>query len=651
MATWITAIIFILLTGVRGSAQDAIHTPLDPNLLAETLNQDKNNLDFDRREVMIPMRDGVRLFTIVLVPRANVAMPMMLTRTPYGASRRSPREKSTSMESALPGGDDIFSGTKYIRVFQDVRGRYRSEGEYVMTMPLRGPLNKTSIDHSTDAYDTIEWLVKNIPESNGRVGMIGTSYDGLLVLMGLVNPHPGLKVAVAINPMVDTWIGDDWFHNGAFRQMMVDFIYNHSASRDYSWTENGEAFGNAGYYQKALEAGSAEQLGHLRGVDTNSFWKNLLQHPAYDDYWQSQAMDKILARQPLKVPTMYIHSLWDQEDIYGAVAAYEATEPADQNNDKNFLVIGPWSHGRSNANGGFLGPLNFSGDTAHYFRHTILLPFLEERLKENAPKANTPPVLAYETGANSWLPYNSWPQSCRAGCPQKMQPLYLTPGLRLRFDAPASVGKPYSEYVSDPAHPVPYSTGTIVPVYSPGSTWDEWLVQDQESFSARSDVLSYQSDILKEPVELSGQPIANLFASTSGTDSDFVVKLIDVYPQKGPSQPELNGYQLMISGDILRGRYRSDRANPTPIPEGAIELYRWTLPATSHVFLPGHRIMVQIQSSWFPLYDRNPQTYVENIFLSRPKDFRKATQRIYQTGQEASFIELPVVKQSSGDLK
>jgi putative CocE/NonD family hydrolase len=268
---------------------------------------------------------------------------------------------------------------------------------------------------------------------------------------------------------------------------------------------------------------------------------------------------------------------------------------------------------------------------------------LNERLKENGPKANTPPVLAYETGANTWRRFDAWPISCESACRQKMKALYLKPGMLLGFDAAASGGTPYTEYVSDPARPVPYSSRPIRPVYSLSSTWESWLVEDQRSFSSRSDVLSYQSDVLTEPITLSGQPIANLFASTSGTDSDFVVKLIDVYPGRNPSDPELAGYQLMISADVLRGRYRKSMTAPSPIPEGKVERYRWTLPAASHVFLPGHRIMVQIQSSWFPLYDRNPQTYVENIFLAKPEDYRKATQRIYQTGEQASFIELPVV--------
>jgi putative CocE/NonD family hydrolase len=634
----LAAILLFSLPGTPGLAQ--IHTPLDPDLLAETLNEDKKSFDFDRREAMIPMRDGVKLFTIILIPRIKEPMPIMLTRTPYGASTRVPPEKGSRLESILPVGDDIFAEAHYIRVFQDIRGKHRSEGNYVMNLPLRGPLNPGSADHSTDTFDTIEWLLKNVPENNGRVGMIGTSYDGFLVLMGLVNPHPALKAAVAINPMVDTWIGDDWFHGGAFRQMMLDFIYTQELQHYSAESEEGDESDRYDFY---LKGGSAGEIGRRRGLDQVGIGKNLMQHPAYDAFWQGQALDKILAGQPLKVATLYVHSLWDQEDIYGAIAAYQATEPKDQNNDTNFLVIGPWSHGGANGTGSFLGPLQFNGNTAIYFRRTILLPFLNERLKEGAPKADTPPVLAYETGTNAWHRYNAWPISCESGCTQKMQPLYLKPGLRLGFDAPASAGPPYEEYISDPAHPVLYSARPNLPVYSPGSTWGQWLVNDQRRLSSRADVLSYKSDILTQPVELSGQPIANLFASTSGTDSDFVVKLIDVYPDRYLSQPELSGYELMVSADILRGRYRDDMAQPSPIPPGKIERYRWTLPATSHVFLPGHRIMVQIQSSWFPLYDRNPQSYVENIFWAKPEDFHKAAERIYQTGAQASFIELPVV--------
>jgi uncharacterized protein len=640
--SWLLAIIVIVFLGVRGWAQ--IHTPLDPDLLAETLAADSRNVDFDRREEMIPMRDGVKLYTLILVPRVKGPMPILFTRTPYGASQRVPPERGSRLEAALPSGDDILAGANFIRIFQDVRGKYRSEGNYIMNMPIRGPLNPTGTDHSTDTHDTIEWLLKNVPENNGYVGMIGTSYDGFLVLMGIINPHPALKAAVAIDPMVDTWVGDDWFHNGAFRQMMADFIYNQEMSHGSAVPVEEPAREKYDYYLEALQAGSAGALGRIRRLDQVPFWKELLQHPAYDSFWQGQALDKILAGQPLKVPTMYIHGLWDQEDIYGAVAAYVATEPKDGKNDMNYLVIGPWSHGRANFDGSVLGQLKFDEDTALYFRRSILLPFLNERLKEGSPKADIPPVLAFETGTNTWRQYGAWPVSCESGCSRQMRPLYLKPELRLGFNSPAQEGAQYAEYVSNPAQPVLFSERPIPPVYSGGSNWGHWLTDNQRSLSHRADVLSYQSDVLTEPVAVSGQPIANLFASTSGTDSDFVVKLIDVYPDPYPSQPEMRGYQLMISADILRGRYRYDRAQPLPIPPGKVEPYRWILPAVSHVFQPGHRIMVQIQSSWFPLYDRNPQTYVENIFEAKPENYRKATQRIYQRGAQSSYIQLPVAR-------
>jgi uncharacterized protein len=634
------AAIPILIAFVAGAwAQFPSHVPLDPDYAAVYAANEQ--FDFDRREEMIPMRDGAKLYTIILVPRIKELMPILLTRTPYSALKRFPPEKGPRLESALPAGDEILAGAGYIRVFQDVRGKFRSDGDYVITRPLRGPLNPTSVDHSTDTYDTIEWLLKNIPENNGRVGMIGTSYEGFLVLMGLVNSHPALKVAVAVNPMVDGWMGDDWFHNGAFRQEMMSFIYDQEASRDST-----KAFKNGkdDEYDLFLNAVSAGEIGRRNGLEQLSFWRNLLLHPAYDAYWQGQALDKILAERKLTVPTMFVHSLWDQEDIYGAIAAYRAAEAQDAKNDRNYLVIGPWQHGGSSGNGGLLGPFTFDGDAAIYFRRNVLLPFLNERLKEGAAKADTPPVLAYETGTNAWRRYDAWPISCESGCSRKLQPLYLKPGLRLSFDPPGQAGTAYAEYVSDPAQPVPYRARPIGPVYAEGSTWERWLVDDQRTFSSRPDVLTYTSEILKKPVALGGRPIANLFASTSGTDCDFVVKLIDVYPDEYSAQPELSGYQLMISADILRGRYRNDGTHPSPVPAGKVERFRWNLPAASHVFLPGHRIMVQIQSSWFPLYDRNPQTFVENIFRAKPEDFRKAVQRIYQTGANASSIELPVVQ-------
>ncbi len=640
---WIGIVLVWLALEGSATAQLLTHRPeevdIDPELVAAIASA--NQFDFTRREEMVPMRDGVKLYTIILIPKAEGQMPILFTRTPYGASRRSPPEQSQRLESILIGGDDVFADAGYIRVFQDVRGKHLSEGEYVINRPLQGPLNSTGVDHSTDAYDTIEWLLENIPESNGRVGMIGTSYDGFLVLMGLVDPHPALKAAVPINPMVDTWIGDDWFHNGAFRQVTMDFLYTQLISGDPEKIIRG---GTNDDYEFFLNAGSAAKTGRLMGLTQLEFWRQLLKHPSYDSYWQSQAMDKILAAQPLKVPTLYVHGLWDQEDIYGAIAAYEATEPKDTDNNKNFLVMGPWRHGGASEDGDSLGPLKFNDATGRYFRRSILLPFLNERLKDGAAEAGTPPVLAYETGTNIWRIYEAWPLSCEVGCAHKMQPLFLQPGFRLGFERANNEGTRFEEYISDPLNPVPYRMRPILPVYARNSSWGRWLVDDQKMFSERADVLSYQSDVLIQPIAISGKPIANLFASTSGTDSDFVIKLIDVYPDEYPAHPELAGYRLMISAEILRGRYRNDKANPSPIPEGKVERFRWALPTSKHVFLPGHRIMVQIQSSWFPLYDRNPQKYVENIFMADPEDFQKATQRIYHSGSQASSIELPVVK-------
>ena len=372
------------------------------------------------------------------------------------------------------------------------------------------------------------------------------------------------------------------------------------------------------------------------------FWQRLASHPAYDYYWQQQALDRILSSQPLTVPTLYVHGLWDQEDIYGAPAAYAATEPKDVHHDLNYLVIGPWNHGGSNGNGRGLGPLLFNGDTAHWFRANVLQPFLDHYLQEAAPAAQIPPVLAYETGADEWRHYDRWPQSCAQGCPYPLVPLYLAPAGGAGFDKPA--GKvAFDEYVSDPSKPVTYRPRPMWPVYWEGSTWRQWLVDDQRNFAARPDVLVYTTAVLKNPVRIAGQPVVHLTAATSGTDADRVVKLIDVYPDAMTQYEPMAGYQLMIAADIFRGRYRESFAHAAPIAANRRLEYQFVLPTASHVFLPGHRIMVQVQSSWFPLYDRNPQTFVPNIFEAAPGDYRKATQRIYTGGDKPSRIELPLI--------
>jgi len=603
-----------------------------------------DSFDYVKRDVMIPMRDGIKLHTVIVIPKGAKNAPILLTRTPYNASAQVSHAESAHLGPILYGYDnatEVIVDGGYIRVVQDVRGKYGSEGDYVMTRPLRGPLNPTQVDHSTDTYDTIDWLVKNIPESNGKVGILGISYDGFLPLMALVNPHPALKVAVPMNPMVDGWRGDDWFHNGAFREQNMPYIYEQEGTRDNSaqwWTDDFDD------YDVYMEAGSAGELGRRHGMEQVGFWRKLLEHPSYDSWWQEQAMDKILAAQPLKIPVMLVDSLWDQEDIYGATAVYKAIKPKDTENDKVFLVMGPWHHGQEIGDGSSLGALKFNSDTGLYFREHILAPFLAQYLKDGAPKADIAPVMAFETGTNTWRRLPSWPAGCASGCAIHPQPLYLLPGLKLSFDAPKS-GAAYDEYVSDPAKPVPFRSRPIQPVgYGGEFTWSQWLVDDQREASGRPDVLAFSSDVLKEPVKISGQPIVNLIASTSGTDSDWVVKVIDVYPDEVAGDPHMGGYQLMISADIFRGRYRESLETPKAITPDKPLPYKFALPNANHVFLPGHRIMVQVQSSWFPLYDRNPQTFVPNIFWAKPGDYKKAVEKIYHSPEEASFVELPVVE-------
>ena len=637
----------LVLVGVLTLAgASAAQTPATlPSETPDTLRPATGGFDYVRREAMIPMRDGVKLHTVILVPRGARGAPILLTRTPYSADELTTHAQSSHLGPILSGYDnatEVIVEGGYIRVVQDVRGKYGSEGDYVMNRPLHGPENPTAVDHSTDTWDTIDWLVKHTPESNGKVGILGISYDGFLPLMALVNPHPALKVAVPMNPMVDGWMGDDWFHNGAFRQQNMSYIYEQEATRDNTAKWYTSDFDD---YDMFMKAGSAGELGRIRGLEQVGFWRKLLAHPSYDAFWQNQAVDKVLAGQPLKVPTMVVHSLWDAEDIYGAIAVYKALEPKDTANDMVFLVMGPWHHGGEIEDGSTLGALRFETNTSLYFQRQILRPFLDHYLKDDAPKADVAPVSAFETGTNMWRRLDAWPAGCADGCTVAPKPLHLLAGSRLGFTPPKSNDTPFDEYVSDPARPVPFRARPIQPVgYDNGLTWPDWLADDQREASGRPDVLVFTTDPLTAPVKISGQPVANLIASTSGTDADWVVKLIDVYPDEVAGQPEMGGYQLMVSADIFRGRYRESLETPKPIAANQPLLYRFALPTANHVFLPGHRLMVQIQSSWFPLYDRNPQTFVPNIFWAKPAEYRKAVQRIYHVPGRASFIELPLVQ-------
>jgi putative CocE/NonD family hydrolase len=629
------AVLAAALSAGMAGAQTA---PLTPDIPAK-FTAPTESLDYVKREVMIPMRDGVKLHTVIVIPKGAKHAPILLTRTPYNASGRAMRLESPKMVNELPQGDEVFVKGGYIRVFQDVRGKYGSEGEYVMTRPLRGPLNSSEVDHSTDAYDTIDWLVKNTPESNGKVGMLGSSYEGFTVVMALIHPHPALKVAAPESPMVDGWMGDDWFHYGAYRQTNFDYILGQTAQKG-----KGEGIPRAGFddYTNFLEAGSAGDFARAAGLDQLPFWRKLEEHPAYDGFWQGQALDKIMGQQPLTVPTMWLQGLWDQEDMWGAIHSYEQVEPKDKNNDKNYLVMGPWRHSQVNYDGTSLGPMKWDGDTALQFRRDVLKPFFDQYLVDGAPKANTPPVLIYNTGENHWDRYKSWPLSCDKGCASKPQPLYLEADGKLAFQAPDAAAAKYDEYVSDPAKPVPYQPRPVH--FADHDAWTRWLLNDQRFVDGRPDVLTYVSQPLTEPLHIGGAPVVNMYASTSGTDSDWVVKLIDVYPDTNASDPGMGGYELPVSLDIFRGRYRTSFEHPQAIESNQPLLYTFGLPTTNHVFQPGHRIMVQVQSTLFPLYDRNPQTFVPNIFDAKAGDYQKATQRVWHTPGTASFISLPVVQ-------
>ena len=605
-----------------------------------------STFDYIKRDVMIPMRDGVKLHTVIVVPKGAKSAPIMLDRTPYNANHNTSVAESPHGASIVPLAYGELFSAGYIIVFQDVRGKYGSEGDYINERPLRGPLNSTNTDHATDAYDTIDWLVKNTPETNGKVGMIGTSYDGMMVLMALSDPHPALKAAVPVNPVANTWMNDDDFHGGAFRLVGFDYYFSQDTERG-----EGSDLWRPGFddYDTFLKAGSASDFMKAYGVNQLGFPKRMADHPAYDAFWKAQALEDILAAKPLKVPTLFVASQWDQEDMYGAIATYQALKPKDTAGDKVFLALGPWRHGGAMRDHNMLGAINFNEDTALDFRTHVLRPFLDARLKDS-PSVTTsslPPVWAFQTGSNTVKTYKSWPPVAEPGAKLEHRPLYLQAGGGLGFEKPTHETAGVDEYVSDPSKPVPYRLRPIRPTYSEGSTWGQWLVDDQRPFSDRTDVLTYETPALTEAVTIAGAPLANLYASTSGSDVDWVVKLIDVYPDDYTAEPKMGGYQLAVSMDILRGRYRKSFEKPEAIRPNHVEPYRFSLPNANHTFLPGHRIMVQIQSSWFPLYDRNPQTYVSNIFFAQPADYRKSTERVFHTPGDASFVELPVIARTA----
>ncbi|MGN6739017.1 CocE/NonD family hydrolase [Dyella sp.] len=590
-------------------------------------NLPEGNFDYVRREVMIPMRDGVKLHTVIMIPKGAHGLPMLLERTPYDASGMMPG-KSPKMADAVWSGDKDWADGSTILVAQDIRGKYGSEGKYIMTRPPMGPLNPTKTDDTTDAWDTIDWLVKNIKESNGNVGMIGSSYDGWTVAMALLHPHPALKVAAPESPMIDGWMGDDWYHYGALRQVNLDYFTGQMTKQG-----SGETVPRDNYddYTNFLQAGSAGDYAVAHGFGQLPWWKRFAAHPAYDAFWQLQALDRLLVAHPSNVPTMWLQGLWDQEDIYGAVHAWEALDKAGHGAN-NHLVMGPWWHSQINRDGWNMGPLKWPGNTTAQFRQQVMIPWFQHYLRGMPLATPLPQAMIYNPVEQRWDSFTDW----KPASEQSLTPLYLQGDFGLGFEAPSGGG---DNYVSDPAKPVPYLAR---PIPQENDRWRTWLVQDQRFVETRPDVLSYTTPVLTKTVTVQGAPIADLFARTTGTDGDFVVKLIDVYPGTVPSDPTMGGYELPVSMDIFRGRYRKSFAEPAPIPANEVQEYKFRLPTVNYAFKPGHRIMVQIQSTLFPLYDRNPQTYVPNILFAKPADYRKATITIEHGADGKSAVLLPV---------
>jgi putative CocE/NonD family hydrolase len=588
--------------------------------------------DFVVREAMVPMRDGVKLYTLILTPkRASGPLPILLERTPYDASRV--LGGTAALQLQVVRGSR-YAGGGYVVATQDLRGRFRSEGEYAMYRVPRGAFNKSETDETTDAWDTIDWLVKNVTPNTGRVGIWGTSYPGWLTLAALREPHPALAAAVPFNPVVDVWKADDWFHWGAFRfGYAFDFIYSMQTRKGAS---PGYPYEERDMYAWLLAQGAAASLG-TRLDARHEMWPRLVENPAYGPYWKDVAADRWFDAPKRVVPTLHVHGFWDQEDIYGAPAAYSALENHDRGNDGNFFAAGPWYHGQHFADGSRLGPLVFDEDTAKRFREDVLEPFLRRFLKGESVEPPAPATV-FETGRNRWRRFASWPP------PGALRKLYLHAGGRLGFEAPGP-DEGASEYVADPTRPVPnaprphwgfdYDNQTAI------AAWRRWLVEDQRFVDGRPDVLTFVSEPLEAPLTVSGPVVTRLHAETSGSDADWVVKLIDAYPDHD-AVFAMSGYQLMVSADIFRGRYRESFERPVALTPGAVLAYEMRLPHANHTFLPGHRLMVQVQSSWFPLYDRNPQTFVPSIMSAPPGSYRAQRHRVHHSAKSPTHLELPV---------
>jgi len=581
---------------------------------------------FDSSEVMIPMRDGVKLHTTIFAPKnASGKLPFILTRTPYGIAGANRALKTSYAELADDG---------YIFVFQDIRGRYTSEGQFVMLRPLRKNKNDPkAIDEATDTYDTIDWLLKNVPNNNGRVGQLGVSYPGWLTVMSILDPHPALKAASPQASPASMFLGDDFHHNGAFR---LAYGFEYSVMMEGGKERTPFEFDQYDNYSWWLSQGSLANINPKYLHESRPTWNDFVEHPNFDAFWQREALMQYLTR--VTVPTLNVAGWWDQEDFYGPVTIYRELEKHDTDH-KNFLVVGPWNHGGwSGPSGQKLQNVDFGSETSPYYRKNIQAPFFAYYLKDKG-EMHLAEATTFEAGANQWRQYDAWPPKPSVSSPRR---LYFQANGKMSYDPPTETSKTaFDAYISDPNHPIPYRPRPIMPTYGRGSTWSTWLADDQRFVQDRPDVVAWESPVLTEDVDIAGDISAHLFAATTGSDADWVVKLIDVYPENDAKLP---GYQLMVANDVLRGRFRKSFEHPEAIVPNHTDEYTIDLHTQNYRFLKGHKIRVQVQSTWFPLIDRNPQTFVPNIYKAKDSDFRVATQKIFRSKDASSYVSIPVVQ-------
>jgi putative CocE/NonD family hydrolase len=601
---------------------------------------------YTKYEYRIPMRDGARLFTAVYVPKdasAAKPYPILLNRTPYTVAPYGPDAYKTSI-----GPSEHFARSKYIIAYQDVRGRYMSEGEFVDVRPHNPAKGASDVDEASDTWDTIDWLVENVRGTNGKVGMWGISYPGFYAAAGMIDAHPALRAVSPQAPIADWWIGDDFHHNGAlYLPHMFNFSYTFGRPRPEPTTKRAERLdhGTPDGYEFFKQLIPLSRVNDLYYKNDIAFWNQVVAHPDYDAFWKARNLPQHL--RAIRPAVMTVGGWFDAEDLYGALQVYAATER--QGAASNILVMGPWSHGGwSRSEGETLGDVSFRQKTGAFFRESIELPFFEHHLK-GAARPDLPEAFVFETGRNEWKRYDAWPPK-----ETRRRTLFLQPGGTLGWSAtpagpPAepSVFRPrgaeFDEYVSDPAKPVPYTDAVAI-----GMT-REHMVGDQRLQGRRPDVLTYVSDVLDEDATLAGPIHPRLYVSTTGTDADFVVKLIDVYPpdtpalDPNPREVELGGYQQLVRGEVFRGRYRKSFEKPEAFEPGAVTAIDYEMPDVNHTFRRGHRIMIQIQSTWFPLVDVNPQTFVPNIYRARVEDFQKATHRVYHAPGMESGVTVNVM--------